>query len=127
MLTFPLPAHINGTLLESQLASAGIPSGVTVSGDLILMPDLSESDRVAAQPVVDAHPATAQALAATVATRATNEATISAAAADAIAANKAFLALSSPTNAQTLAQVKALSRQANSLIRLALRSFDSTD
>lgn len=45
----------------------------------------------------------------------------------ALAANRTFLALASPTNAQTLAQVKMLSREANGLIRLALNLFDGTD
>ena len=41
--------------------------------------------------------------------------------------NRAFLALASPTQAQTLAQVKALSRQNVRLIRLALNQLDGTD
>lgn len=60
---------------------------------------------------------------------------------DPTAGNNTFLALSSPTNAQTLAQVRALTnqmnamyaasvasiRQRNALIRLALSLLDSTD
>ena len=42
--------------------------------------------------------------------------TLRAAAAQAIADNDAFLAITSPTNAQTLAQVKSLTRQMNRLI-----------
>lgn len=38
-------------------------------------------------------------------------------AAQAITANRAFLAIASPTNAQTLAQVKALTRQNTAIIR----------
>lgn len=47
-------------------------------------------------------------------------------AAAALQANRDFVALASPTNAQTLAQVKALSRQVNGLIRNLLGLFDGT-
>lgn len=44
----------------------------------------------------------------------------------AIQGNNDFLALASPTNAQTLAQVKALTRQANALIKLEVRDLLDT-
>jgi hypothetical protein len=47
-----------------------------------------------------------------------NDATLRARVADALDANRSFLAVESPTNAQTLAQVKALTRQTQALIRL---------
>jgi hypothetical protein len=56
-----------------------------------------------------------------------NEATIRQQAANALATNRTFLALSSPTNAQTLAEVKALARQMNGVVRLLINQFDGTD
>jgi hypothetical protein len=56
-----------------------------------------------------------------------NENTLREQAAQAIAVNKAFVALAAPTNAQTLAEVKALARQVNALIRLQLADFTSAD
>ena len=45
----------------------------------------------------------------------------------ALTSNRAFLALSSPTNAQAIAQTKALTRQTTGLIRLALGLLDGDD
>lgn len=56
-----------------------------------------------------------------------NEDTLRAQALTAWQGNKDFLAITSPNNAQTLAQVKALTRQNNGLIRLLLGKFDGTD
>lgn len=56
-----------------------------------------------------------------------NEATLRQRAEAALQANRNFLALTSPTNAQTLAQVKALTRQNNGLIRMLLNRLDGTD
>lgn len=53
--------------------------------------------------------------------------TIKAAAVDALAANRTYIARTSPTAAQTTAQVKALSQQNNGLIRLLLGLLDGTD
>lgn len=41
--------------------------------------------------------------------------------------NATFLALASPTNAQTLAQVRALTRQMNAVARLIAGKLDTTD
>lgn len=43
----------------------------------------------------------------------------------ALQTNTDFLALDPPTNAQVLAQVRALTQEASALIRLVLRRFDS--
>lgn len=56
-----------------------------------------------------------------------NEDAIRKAAATALETNRTFLAVASPTNAQTLAQVKALTRQNQGVIRLALNMLDGTD
>jgi hypothetical protein len=56
-----------------------------------------------------------------------NDEAIRGQAAQALATNRTFIGLASPTNAQVVAQVKALSRQNNALIRLALGLLDGTD
>ena len=53
-----------------------------------------------------------------------NEGVLRAKAANALSTNATFLALASPTNAQTLAQVKLLTRETNALIRLLLGQLD---
>jgi hypothetical protein len=45
----------------------------------------------------------------------------------AVQANKAFLGLASPTNAQVVAQVRSLTRQSNGLVRLTLGLLDEVD
>lgn len=45
----------------------------------------------------------------------------------ALATNRTYIALASPTAAQTAAEVKALARQNNGLIRLLLGLLDGTD
>ena len=55
-----------------------------------------------------------------------NEATIQGKAKAALTANDTFLALTSPTNAQVLAQTKILTRECSALIRLALRLLGTT-
>lgn len=56
-----------------------------------------------------------------------NRTTIETQAAAALAGNKTYAALATPTAAQTTAQVKALSRQVNGVIRLLLGQLDATD
>jgi hypothetical protein len=52
-----------------------------------------------------------------------NRTTLESRAGDALAANDAFLALASYTQADVLAQVKALTRQQNAIIRLTLKRY----
>lgn len=56
-----------------------------------------------------------------------NRAILTDRAATALDANRTFLALASPTNAQTLAQVKTLTRECTALIRLVLDRLDGTE
>lgn len=57
----------------------------------------------------------------------TNRTTIQDQATAALATNRTFLAIVTPTNAQNAAQIKALTRQNQGLIRLQLNQLDSTD
>ena len=82
--------------------------------------------------VVETRPYTAAELAAVAAeavnrTKAGNKATIEQRATQALTANATFLAIASPTNAQTLAQVQRLTKECTALIRLALNLHDTTD
>lgn len=56
-----------------------------------------------------------------------NEQTVRERAGQALATNRTFLAVASPTNAQVVAQVKALTRQMNGLVRLVLGQLDATE
>ena len=56
-----------------------------------------------------------------------NKATLTTRGLTALDANKTFLAIASPTNAQVSAQVRALTQQMNGVIRLVLNKMDATD
>lgn len=69
--------------------------------------------------------ARAQAIEASV-TAGGNRATLTSAATNAIANNQTFLGIASPTAAQELSQLQALTRQVNALIRLVTNDLSST-
>lgn len=127
MLTLTAPVPLNGALLADQLAAAGLSSTVVLNGTTIELAALTEAKRAAAQAVVDAHPPSALAAADSANAQQVNETTIRDRANQALATNTTFLAITSPTNAQVSAQVKALTRQNQGLIRLLLQRFDGTD
>lgn len=56
-----------------------------------------------------------------------NERTLRDRASTALANNRDFLAITTPTNAQVVAQVKALTRQVQALIRLQIQDMSGTD
>ena len=61
------------------------------------------------------------------ATEEANSADLLAKAKAAVSNNLTFLAIASPTNAQNAAQLKALTRQVNALIKLTVRDLATTD
>lgn len=103
----------DGTVLEQW------DDAVRVYTDFRADPDTSRPYTDEENAAADARAADAQA--------ATNAATLRDRARTAVQGNRDFLALASPTNAQTLAQVKALTRQNNAIIPLVLGVTATTD
>lgn len=62
-----------------------------------------------------------------VSTEQANDETIRQQALDALTTNRTYIARQSPTAAQNTAQIQALTRQVNGLIRLVLGRLDATD
>lgn len=56
-----------------------------------------------------------------------NDRTLRERAQNALANNNTFMNLTAPTNAQNAAQIKALTRQMNAIIRLVVGALDNTD
>lgn len=56
-----------------------------------------------------------------------NAATLRTQAGNALAANRTYLALAAPTNAQVAAQVRLLTQETTALVRLVLGALDGAD
>lgn len=110
--------------LARQIASAlnlSAPPDVDISPTQIVVKGaVAEANRAAIQALIDAYVYDD--------TQAKlppgNQGVLLAKAAAALSTNQTFLALASPTNAQTLAQVRALTRETSALIRLLLGALD---
>lgn len=126
MLEVTAPSPLNGDMLRADLSAAGIATDALLVGDMLTLPDIDESHRAQVEPILAGHASKAQAELDKAAAERANETTIRTQADQALATNATFLGIASPTNAQVAAQVKALTRQSNGLIRLALRRFDAT-
>lgn len=107
---------INLTQLGAELGTRAL-SCATVGGESTVTAH-DATTKAALQSAVDAHVAIDEA---------GNRTTLEQQAATALANNKSFLAIATPTTAQITAQVKALTRQNNALIRLTLGRLDGTD
>lgn len=125
-LTYPMPDLYYGPMLQEALAAAGIVTELTTDeeGRLVLT---DTDDAATADPIVAAHPQAIRDRDAKLAADEANRLAIVVAARNALQANRDFLAIGSPTNAQVLAQVRALTRQCNGLIRLALGDLTGTN
>lgn len=103
---------------------------VDVAGRLnaaVYLPDTNPPDPSAWQASVAAHVPTHPTPEEKVVSDAGNADTIRTQATQALTDNKTYVAIASPSNAQVAAQVKALSRQVNGLLRLTLGQLDGTD
>jgi hypothetical protein len=115
---------LNTAQLADQIASslglATVPSvEVSPTEIIVARPGLTETHRPQVQAVIDAY-VYDEAWSGGI------EGVLRAKAAQALQANATYLALASPTNAQTLAQVQRLTREASALIRLVTDNLDST-
>ena len=115
-------------ILAARLNDAGIPM-LYVMGPSAIEYDAraTAAQKTQGAAIVTAFDWTLAAERAAEATASTNGRTLEDQAIAALAANKVFYQRASSTTAQVLAQVKALSRQNNALIRLLLRRLDGVD
>lgn len=84
------------------------------------------SGTVTAQRALTAQETAELAASGTAMTTANNQSTLQQRAAGALTANTTFLGIASPTNAQVVAQVQALTKECTALIRLMLGQLDTT-
>lgn len=115
--------------LWQALSDAGFPTMIHEGeGDgVLVLDDIDEADRVAVEAVIVACTQKVAQDAAVQAVRDGNAKTLRDQAAAAMTTNTAFLAITTPTNAQVLAQTKALTKQNQALIRLATGLLDAID
>jgi len=104
------PEHPDANITEQVVANPDGTVSVTKDGATVVHSNDAVTARVAEQ-------LAAQALDA-------NASTLRSRAQRALNTNATFLALASPTNAQTLAQVRNLTRETSALIRLLLNQVD---
>lgn len=111
--------------VPSQYASQATAPCVIVSGQgvttVLHEPTTAQAVTNALAPILAAE----QAAATVAATQAANLATLQGKAQAALTANASFQAIASPTNAQIAAQVQALTKQVNGIIRQLSNALDS--
>ena len=109
-----------------ELGALALPCAVVIGGNGVQVfadnPPVTPATVLAA---IAADVALDQAAAAAQAVLDSNAATLRSRAQTALSANATFLGLASPTTAQVTAQAKALTRQVDALIRLAVNALDS--
>jgi hypothetical protein len=96
------------------------------AGQTVVIPDSPPTNAAAVVSAAAPIQALEAAAAATAATQATNAQTLQQNTITALASNATYLALATPTTAQNTAQIKALTRQIDALIRLVANQLDST-
>lgn len=106
MLTMNVPAGTNVDAFARLLVEAGIRTSITVEGGVASFAELEEADRAAVTAVWDTYQQRA----------ADRKAVV-----DALNANQTYLAITGPTNAQVVAQVRALTQQINGLVKILNR------